>query len=160
MEAAGWTINVGRFPSPNNLELLASIDFTTVSSVTDAHRARASVILRRTTDRLPFAAPTDCELFDPMVGSTFADGDAHLDGVSDDVRHKLAEASQLSESLRLDDSSYHAELDWWTAPLEATEAIPYGSRWWSSSSSFWLRGEVVGVSAVRHHWVSCTPRYV
>jgi hypothetical protein len=33
----------------------------------------------------------------------------------------------LTESLRLYDSSYHTELDWWTAPYEASEGIPYSS---------------------------------
>lgn len=127
MQAAGWTINVDRFPNPNNLDHLAAIDFTPLSFVTDAHRARADAMQRRRTDRLPFAAPTDWELFEPMVRSTFNDNDAHLDVVPDDVRPKLADAARLSESLRLYDSSYHSELDWWTAPFEATEGIPYSS---------------------------------
>jgi hypothetical protein len=127
MQAAGWTITVERFPNPNNLEHLASIGFTPLSFVTDAHRARAAAILRRRTDRLPFAAPVDWELFEPMLRSTFADSDAHLEVVRDDLRHELVEASRLSESLRLYDSSYHAELDWWTAPFEATEGIPYSA---------------------------------
>ncbi|MCV7229558.1 Acg family FMN-binding oxidoreductase [Mycolicibacterium komossense] len=127
MQAAGWTINVERFPNPNNLDHVAAIDFTPLSFVTDAHRARAGAIAQRRTDRLPFAAPTDWELFEPMVRSTFSDNDAHLDVVADEVRHTLAEASRLSESLRLYDSSYHAELDWWTAPFHTTEGIPCNS---------------------------------
>ncbi|CAN5667002.1 FMN-binding protein Acg [soil metagenome] len=127
MQAAGWTINVERFPNPNNLDHIAAIDFTPLTFVTDAHRARAAAIEPRRTDRLPFDAPTDWELFGPMVRSTFSDGDAHLDVVPDDARHKLADACRLSESLRLYDSPYHAELDWWTAPFEATDGIPYSS---------------------------------
>ncbi len=127
MQAAGWTISVDRFPNPNDLDHLAAIDFTPLSFVTDAHRARAAAILRRRTDRLPFAAPTDWEVFEAMLRSTFADRDAHLDVVSDEVRHELADASRLSESLRLYDSSYHAELDWWTSPFEATEGIPHSA---------------------------------
>ncbi|WP_206509516.1 NAD(P)H nitroreductase [Rhodococcus sp. BGS-1C] len=127
MQAAGWTINVDRFPNPNNLNHVAAISFTPSSFVTDGHRARAAAIERRRTDRLPFAAPTDWKLFEPMVRSTFSDRDAHLDVVSDDDRHKLADASRLSESLRQYDSSYHAELDWWTASSEEAEGIPYSS---------------------------------
>jgi hypothetical protein len=47
--------------------------------------------------------------------------------MSDDARPYLAEASQLTESLRLYDSSYHTELDWWTAPFETSEGIPDSS---------------------------------
>ena len=43
-----------------------------------------------------------------------------LDIIPDELRPELAEASQLTESLRLYDSSYHAELSWWTEPFEVT----------------------------------------
>ena len=59
MAAAGWTVNVDRFPNPNQLRHLASIDFSPNQFVTDAHRRRADAILLRRSDRLPFAAPTD-----------------------------------------------------------------------------------------------------
>jgi hypothetical protein len=45
----------------------------------------------------------------------------------DDLRPRLAEASRLTESLRLYDYSYHDELHWWTAPFEASEGIAYSS---------------------------------
>ena len=50
-----------------------------------------------------------------------------LDIIPDDLRPQLADASQLAESLRLYDSSYHAELDWWTAAFEVSEGIPHSS---------------------------------
>jgi hypothetical protein len=53
----------------------------------------------------------------------FACGDV----ISDDSRQQVVEASRLAESLRLYNSSYHAELDWWTGSFEATEGIPYSS---------------------------------
>ena len=61
MAAAGWTANVDRFPDPNNLDHLASLDFSPMSLVTDGHRRRADAILHRRTDRLPFAAPRNWE---------------------------------------------------------------------------------------------------
>ena len=33
----------------------------------------------------------------------------------------------LTDSLRLYDSAYNSELDWWTAPFEFSEGIPYSS---------------------------------
>ena len=47
--------------------------------------------------------------------------------MSDDVRGELAEMSKLTDSLRLYDSSYNSELNWWTAPFEFSEGIPYSS---------------------------------
>ena len=61
MAAAGWTANVDRFPDPNNLDHLASLNFSPMSLVTDGHRRRAEAILDRRTDRLPFAAPRNWE---------------------------------------------------------------------------------------------------
>jgi hypothetical protein len=47
-----------------------------------------------------------------------------LDVLSDDVRPQLVEASQLTEALRRDDASYHAELQWWTSPFALSEGVP------------------------------------
>ena len=58
MAAAGWDANVDRFPKPNNLDHLATIDFSPAEFITSAQCDRADAILRRGTDRLPFAAPT------------------------------------------------------------------------------------------------------
>lgn len=40
---------------------------------------------------------------------------------------RIAEAAQLTESLRLYDVSYHSELDWWTVLFDASEGIPYST---------------------------------
>ena len=45
MAAAGWTANVDRFPDPNNLDHLASLEFSPMSLVTDDQRRRADAIL-------------------------------------------------------------------------------------------------------------------
>ena len=114
MAAAGWTAHVLRFPNPNDLDHLASIDFSRIGFVTDGHRRRADAILRRRTDRLPLAEPTNWQTVETLLGSAFDADAAHLDVIRDDLRPRLAEASRLTESLRLYDSSYHAELAWWT----------------------------------------------
>ena len=127
MATAGWTANVDRFPNPINIHHLASIDFSPMEFVTDSHRRRANAILVRRTDRLPFAAPPDWESFEPEL-RRIVDADAvRLDVVADDLRPQLAQASQLTEALRLNDSSYHAELRWWTAAFEVTDGIPHSS---------------------------------
>src|SRR6516164_4360075 len=44
MAAAGWETMIDRLPDPNNLEHLASIDFSETTVVTDGHRRRAEAI--------------------------------------------------------------------------------------------------------------------
>jgi nitroreductase len=127
MAAAGWTANIDRFPGTNEPDHLASIDFAPTDSVTDADRQRAQAIPLRRTDRLPFAPPTEWASFEPQLHNAVHSDAVRLDVLSDDARGDLKEASMLTESLRLYDSSYHTELGWWTAPYEASEGIPYGS---------------------------------
>ncbi len=127
MAAAGWTANVDYYPNPNDHTHLATIYFVPMSYVTDAHRQRADAILTRHTDRLPFAAPADWAGFEPLLRNAVDDDLALLDVLSDDARPQLAEASHLTEALRMYDSPYHAELDWWTAPFEVVDGIPHSS---------------------------------
>jgi hypothetical protein len=124
MLAAGWDALIERFPNPNDSDHLASIEFRSVDHVTDAQRVRADAILQRRTDRLPLGRPTYWHLFEPVLRSTIDDSLATLDVLSDDVRPRLVEASQLTEALRRDDSSYHAELEWWTSPFVVTDGVP------------------------------------
>jgi hypothetical protein len=127
MAAAGWTANVDRFPDPNNLDHLASLDFSPMSLVTDDHRRRADAILHRRTDRLPFAAPRNWDSLKLVLRDTVDASTVHLDVIADELRPELAKASQLTESLRLYDSSYHTELNWWTGHFENSDGIPRSS---------------------------------
>jgi nitroreductase len=125
--AAGWKANVARFPNPNELDHLATIDFRRREFVSEADRARAGAILRRRTDRLPFAAPAGWPFLEPALRSTIDDDKAILSVLPATVRPQLAEASRLTESLRRYDNSYQAELQWWTAPFEASDGMPYSA---------------------------------
>jgi hypothetical protein len=127
MAAAGWTANVDRFPDPKDLSHLASLDFSPMSLVTDGHRRRADAILHRRTDRLPFTEPRNWESLEPVLRDAVDAGTVHLDVIADELRPELARASQLTESLRLYDSSYHTELDWWTGHFENSDGIPRSS---------------------------------
>ncbi|KAA8960158.1 NAD(P)H nitroreductase [Mycobacterium sp.] len=126
MAAAGWRTVVERFPDPKDPTHLASIGFAP-TDVTEDLRRRADAISRRRTDRLPFAVATEWESLEPRLREVIRAHGVHLDVMPDDVRPQLVEASQLAESLRLYDSSYHDEIDWWTGSFEATEGIPYSS---------------------------------
>ncbi|MDT5071350.1 MAG: hypothetical protein QOH82_670 [Mycobacterium sp.] len=124
MAAAGWSAHVDRFPNPNNLKHVASIDFRTMDFVTDGQRERADAILRRRTDRLPLAEPTNWTAFEYALRNTMCDAAVRLDVLTNVVRPELAEASRISTTLRLYDSSYHAELEWWTSNIGSSEGIP------------------------------------
>lgn len=122
--AAGWKASIARFPNPNNLDHLATIDFHPREAVSQADRARADAIMSRHTDRLPFAAPAGWEFIEPVLRSTVDPELAELFVLPESARPELAQASRLTESLRREDDTYNAELNWWTAPLELADGIP------------------------------------
>jgi hypothetical protein len=124
MAASGCVAEVEVFPNPDNLDHLATVEFHPGQYVTDAQRDRADAILRRRTDRLPFAAPTGWADVEPVLRAGLGGAEVYLDVLTDAARPVLADASQLTESLRLYDSTYHTELDWWTHSFAAGEGIP------------------------------------
>ena len=127
MAAAGWATHVDRFPDPNNKDHLATLAFTPKPQVTEPDGGRVDGILMRRTDRLPMAAPPDWRSLERALRTRLDDIEVHLDVLPDDARPELAETSALAEALRLYDSRYHAELDWWTSPFEPIDGIPHSS---------------------------------
>ena len=95
--------------------------------VTDAHRARADAILAGAPTGCRSRRPPSWAAFEPVLRSTVDPDKAMLHVLPDTVRPELAEASRLTESLRRYDSSYHAELQWWTAPYEVSDGVPYSA---------------------------------
>jgi nitroreductase len=100
MAVGGWRTHVDRFPHPKDPNLLAAMTFTAMEHATVSDRRRADAILIRRSDRLPFSAPTSWEAFEPLLRNVIDDDAVRLDAVPDDLRPQLAEASQLSASLR------------------------------------------------------------
>ena len=127
MAAAGWKADIDRCPDANNLDHLASISFTETTAVTDEQRRRAEAITMRHTDRLPFGPVMDWTDFETALRRKIDDTVALVDVISDADRHELAQATDLTDALRLYDSTYFATLQRWTAPFEASEGIPYDS---------------------------------
>ena len=124
MAAAGHVAHVDYYPNPNDHKHVASIGFSPMSYVTSGHRSRADAILSRRTDRLPFGRPADWADFERMMRKSISADVSAVDVISDRDRSDLAEASSLTEALRLYDSAYHAEIHWWTAPYEVSDGIP------------------------------------
>jgi nitroreductase len=126
MAAAGWQSQIDRFPNPDSPNHLASIEFTPAEFVTERDRRLASAIGARRTDRLPFSGVTEWQSIEAVVASS-ANRAVHLEVIADDLQMRLEEAAQIAESLRLYDTPYHNELNWWTAPFEPSEGIPYSA---------------------------------
>jgi nitroreductase len=127
MTAAGWRAHIDRFPNRDSPNHLASIEFSPIEYMTERDRRRAGAIWERRTDRLPFSAPTDWTSFEPLMSSSVDGSAVHVEIIPEALRPQLLEAAQMAESLRLNDSSYHDELHWWTAPFEEEEGIPHSS---------------------------------
>jgi nitroreductase len=124
MAAAGWMTNIDRFPNPNNLDHLASLNFSPMDFVADGHRLRAQAIMRRYTDRLPFAEPAPGHAFLPRLLRTVESEVVTCHVIADESRPMLAEASDMAKSSRLYDSRYHAELIGWTGDVAIGGGIP------------------------------------
>lgn len=124
MVSAGWQPSIERFPSPDDRDHLASMEFGPLESITRGQHGLAEAILQRRTDRLSFGNPTYWTSFEPVLRNSFDNDVAMLDVLSDDARPQLAEASWLTGSLRRDDATYQAELQWWTSPFAHSEGIP------------------------------------
>ncbi len=145
--ATGWTANVDRYPNPNAHKHLATIDFSPMDFVTDGHRHRADAIRRRRTDRLPFAAPADWDTFEPLLHRIAGDV-VLLDVLDAGARPALHKAAALTESARLDDSTYHADMYWWTTSSDSGTGIPH------SSLTSQSEGDRVGIGRrfpITHH---------
>jgi hypothetical protein len=135
MAAAGLDANTRRFPDPDEPDHLATLDFAPIPEPSDVHRQRADAILRRRTDRLPFAVPRNWAELEPVLLGAIDTYDVMLDVVADDARPQLAEASRLTEALRRQDPTYQAELRWWTSPFELDQGVPPSSRVAASEAS-------------------------
>lgn len=127
MSSAGLQANVERLPNPNDPDHLASIEFTRMEHVTDGHRRRGDAIWIRRSDRLPMNPPLNWKLFEPVLRDRLGHYSVHLTVLGEQARPRLTQASQLAESLRLYDSTYHAELQRWTVPFEESAGIPYSA---------------------------------
>lgn len=123
--AAGWQATVTRFPDAENRHHLANIVLTPAPSVNPEQRRRADAIMARRTDRLAFLEPPDGAA--PMVGSSIASEhtDAvRIDTLPEDHRATVAELSNVTDAVRLYDTAYHTELDWWTDTFASDAGIP------------------------------------
>ncbi|MBB3750738.1 nitroreductase [Mycolicibacterium sp. BK634] len=125
LAATGWRAEIARFPDAADPRHVATVDVSPSEFVGEIDRARADAILTRHTDRLPFTSPPNWTVFEPVLRGIVDAERTTLHVLPDVVRPQLAQASRLTESLRRYDSSYQAELYWWTARYEVSDGVPY-----------------------------------
>lgn len=124
MASAGWQAEITRFPAPEKPNLLAVIKFHPVEFIPEALRKRADAILQRRTDRLPLLRPTFWASLLPELRKAVGDSFVMLDELPDEVRPELASASHSTKVVRGHDTTYQAELRWWTTPFALARGIP------------------------------------
>jgi hypothetical protein len=125
MAAAGYATHVTRHPDPDHRDHIADISLSPTADVTPGQRRRADAILARRTDRLPFAAPPGWDTFERLARIGVNPAGCTLDVIDPTDRETLADASHLTDALRLYDSEYHHEITWWTSPYEVNDGIPH-----------------------------------
>ena len=123
LAAAGWATEVQRFPDPDDIAHLATIELSAAAAVTEAQRRRADAILRRHTDRLPLLAPPNWPAVEALLRAAIP-ADTRVDVLPEQLRPELTAASALTDVMQRFNSGYQAELDWWTSPFEYVEGIP------------------------------------
>ena len=128
MAVAGWDTAVNRFPDSHGADHLATLEFSPLGSDSDADRQRAGAILRRRTDRLPFAAPRRWDALERQLRSQIDQDTVMLGVIPEDARQQLGEASRLTEAIRHNDPSYQSELRWWTSPFDLDQGVPPSAR--------------------------------
>ncbi|MEH3141135.1 MAG: nitroreductase family protein [Mycobacterium kyogaense] len=120
--AAGWHGEVTRFPDPENLQHLASIELVAAHSASVEQRRRADAIMARRTDRLAFLEPPHAA--DHLVKASEHADAVRLDVIADQHRATVAELSHLTDAVRMFDTRYHSELNWWTDTFASDAGIP------------------------------------
>lgn len=106
----------------DNSHHLARIAITPAPSASAKQRRRADAIIARRTDRLAFLEPPDAT--DDLVAASEHADTVRLDVIADDHRATVAELSHLTDAVRLFDSRYHSELNWWTDTFASDVGIP------------------------------------
>jgi hypothetical protein len=152
LAAAGLDADTHRFPDADEPDHLATLDFARIPKPNDAQLQRADAILRRRTDRLPFAVPRKYAALESMLRSAIDTDDVMLDVVPDDARPRLAEASRLTEALRRQDPTYQSELRSWTSPFELDQGCA------AEFSGFGVTADVARRSRRTTPRSSCCPR--
>lgn len=122
--ARGWHTDTERLPNPLEPGHLAEIRFRPWPDPPAGLVARAGVIDRRRTDRLPMAEPPDFEALLRRLRMLVSPHYLELDALEPGMVPRLAAATQQTAALRHHDMQYQAEIGWWAGHSGMPEGIP------------------------------------
>ncbi len=121
--ALRWRTHVTLLPDGADPRLVASIGFSHDAKPQSHDFDLLAAIRRRRTDRTAFARMPGNPILPELLRAA-AGTDASVTVLSDDTRTVLAEATALGSGVRRYDSSYQAELHWWSGHRFEGEGIP------------------------------------
>ncbi|GAA4490627.1 NAD(P)H nitroreductase [Rhodococcus olei] len=121
--ALRWRTHIDLLPDPARPHLVASIRFSRDARPRSHDFDLLAAIRRRRTDRTAFAPLPDNPILTELLRSAVG-SDVVLTVLPADARPTLAEATALSSAARRYDSSYQAELHWWSGHSFDVEGIP------------------------------------
>ncbi|WP_433623781.1 Acg family FMN-binding oxidoreductase [Nocardia sp. CA-120079] len=122
--AKGWHTDTTRLPDTGRPDYLAVIEFRPWPEPPVGVLARARVIDKRRTDRLPLYAPNDLSPLLHACRMLVTPHDIELDLLDDSARAKLTAASEHATAVRRYDMEYQTELHWWAGHSGDTEGVP------------------------------------
>ncbi|MVU78384.1 hypothetical protein GPX89_14160 [Nocardia sp. ET3-3] len=122
--ARGWHTDTIRFPNPAEPEHLAEIRFRPWDSPPPGLYSRAAAMDNRHTDRLPMEPPEHWDELLHRLRMLTSPHYVELDALADDVRPRLAAATEQAAALRRHDMMYQAEIGWWTGHSGGPEGVP------------------------------------
>ncbi|MBJ8341271.1 nitroreductase family protein [Antrihabitans sp. YC3-6] len=124
--AAGTDLDshITRFPDPGAPDLLATVEFQPAAKTSEEDRTRAKAILHRRTDRLVFLPPRDWQKVSAVLHDIAIGYDARVEEIPPRRRAELAHVSHRAAALHRYDSTYKAELQWWTGRSTLPDGIP------------------------------------
>ncbi|MEV0032492.1 hypothetical protein [Nocardia sp. NPDC050793] len=120
----GWHTDTARIPDPRRPDHLAVIEFRPWPDPPADVHARAQVIDRRRTDRLPLAEPMGFAGTLRRLRTLCSPHGVRLEALDESARPRLAAASAATGALRHNDLLYRTELEWWAGHPGTHEGVP------------------------------------
>ncbi|MBJ8347026.1 NAD(P)H nitroreductase [Antrihabitans sp. YC2-6] len=122
--AAGLDSEISRFPDGADSDHLAIVEFHSAVKTSDADLARGAAISSRRTDRLAFLPVWEWRTASVALDHIATDFNVGLEEIVPQRRAELAHVSHLTAARHRYDSSYKAELQWWTGRTTLPDGIP------------------------------------
>ncbi|TQC48037.1 hypothetical protein EEB14_17265 [Rhodococcus sp. WS4] len=125
--AKHWRLTIDRMPDPADGHLLSTISFLREPEISTFDRRMMAAISRRSTERLPLAAPPAWKESLHDLTALALEFGVQLEDLGSQSRPALGAASHDIASRRRGDTAYQAELRWWSGHPPFPEGVPEGA---------------------------------